>query len=511
MVKTVRGAFVTSKWISLCVFIIPCLLFAILLCLCFFCRPSAEDLAINYYSTNPGIVEFIRSFYQKEGSRYFSFPIVTVICHSRFMLDHYWIIPLTLMFVFWFTLKGVLKSLTDFLDIRVSSGKIFWLSTLLSLAFCSVLFEMSSFFYWMSGSVTYMPSFILFILFIQILLKDLVTDEKKIMPVFFAAIMVFCICGTNEIGLYFLILFLFWCMGLYYSIELKISRILLVSLITALICLILLILPSGVSHRAGNYKLNFPVFHACVVALGYTVRIIFRAVSSPFAWIGFVVAVFAGMHTREFIRSKCNGKILMSPGFLFLTLFIAVLFFYFAIYLFSGELLAPRAQNLIMAFVFSILLFCCYAYGLLQKNADSRFANLSHLPGLPLFLILVMVSSPFAHETIYNAFTGIMYNRVMHERAFAIQQAKTKGRNSVELFPYSEDFAKQGKKTLPPFLLDVLKKKIANYPDWMHFQDPVQDTALYIHYYAEYHHIDTIWFRGVDYERIGLMKYENQR
>ena len=50
-----------------------------------------------------------------------------------------------------------------------------------------------------------------------------------------------------------------------------------------------------------------------------------------------------------------------------------------------------------------------------------------------------------------------------------------------------------------------------NYPDWMHFQDPVQDTALYIHYYAEYQHIDTIWFRGLDYERIGLTKYENQR
>jgi hypothetical protein len=50
-----------------------------------------------------------------------------------------------------------------------------------------------------------------------------------------------------------------------------------------------------------------------------------------------------------------------------------------------------------------------------------------------------------------------------------------------------------------------------NYPDWMHFQDPVQDTALYIHYYAEYHHIDTIWFLGTDYERIGLMTKENQK
>jgi hypothetical protein len=511
MVKTVRGEFVFRKWISLCVLIIPYLLFSILLCLCFFCRPSAEDLAINYYSTNPGIVDFIRTFYLKEGSRYFSFPMVTLICHSRFMLEHYWIIPLTLMLLFWFVLRSALKSWVVFLDLSVSSRMIYWFSTLLSLAFCSVLFEMSSFFYWMSGSVTYMPSFILFILFIQILLSDLTKNEKRRMPVLAAIILVFCICGTNEIGLYFLILFLLWCQGLYYSITQKTSRILMASLITALICLVFLILPSGVSHRAGNYKLNFSAMHAGVVSMGYTVRIIFRAVSSPFAWISFIASVFAGIHTRESVKMKLTGKMLMAPGLLFVVLFIAVLFFYFAIYLFSGELLAPRAHNLIMAFVFSVLIFCCYSYGLLLKNFDSGIADSPLLPILPLFLILVMVSSSFAHETIYNAFTGIMYDRVMHERTHAIQDAKQDGRNSVVLYPYSEDFARQGKKILPPFLQDVLKKKIMNYPDWMHFQDPVQDTALYIHYYAEYQHIDTIWFRGLDYERIGLMKYENQR
>ena len=179
MVKTVQGAFVFRRWISWCVLIIPYLLFAVLLSLCFFCRPSAEDLAINYYSTNPGIADFVRTFYLKEGSRYFSFPIVTLICHSRFMLDHYWILPLMLMLSFWFALKGALKSLVIFLDIPVSSRLVYWFSTVLSLAFCSVLFEMSSFFYWMSGSVTYMPSFILFILFAQILLNDLIRKRKE--------------------------------------------------------------------------------------------------------------------------------------------------------------------------------------------------------------------------------------------------------------------------------------------------------------------------------------------
>ena len=201
----------------------------------------------------------------------------------------------------------------------------------------------------------------------------------------------------------------------------------------------------------------------------------------------------------------------MKPALLVAALFFALLFFYFMIYLFSGELLAPRAHNLIIAFAFSILVFSGWVYGLRLKNLSSGIADFSRLPLFPILLILVMISSPFTHEIIYNAFTGVMYDKVMHGRYLAIEDAKQNGRHSVVLYPYSEDFAKQGKKTLPSFLQGVLKKKIMNYPDWMHFQDPVQDTALYIHYYAEYHHIDTIWFQGKHYERIGLMQYENGR
>jgi hypothetical protein len=511
MIKTMRGSFIFRRWVSWCVLIIPYLFFTILLCLCFFCRPSAEDLAINYYSSNPGIVDFVKNFYQKEGSRYFSFPIVTMICHSRFMLDHYWIIPLALMLLFWLVMKSALKSLVSFLDITVSSRQLYWFSTVVFLAFCSVLFEMSSFFYWMSGSVTYMPSILLFILLVRILLRDTTESKKKISNLLIAVLIVICISGSNEIGLYFLIVFLFWFQVLYYNIERKMSRILLACGLVSIFCLLFLILPSGVSHRAGHYRLNFSVFQSGVVAMGYTLRIIFRAVSSPFAWIVLIASVFAGMHTRESIKIKLTGNLLMNPLTIFALLFVTVLFFYFAIYLFSGELLAPRAQNLIMAFVFCVLIFCCFAYGLAQKNFLTGVIDFYRLPVLSFFLILVMISSPFAHETVYNAFTGIMYDRVMHERILALNHSNRDGLHSVVLHPYSEDFAIQGKKILPPFLQNVLRKKMMNYPDWMHFQDPVQDTALYIHYYAEYHHIDTIRFRGVDYERIGLTKYDNQR
>jgi hypothetical protein len=94
MNKKRRRPDVTRKLISLFTLNLPYLLLTIILLLCFFCRPSAEDFAINYYSMNCRITPFIKAFYLKEGSRYFSFPIITVICHSRFMLDHYWILLL---------------------------------------------------------------------------------------------------------------------------------------------------------------------------------------------------------------------------------------------------------------------------------------------------------------------------------------------------------------------------------------------------------------------------------
>jgi hypothetical protein len=500
-----------QKWISDCLLYLPYLLFFILLLLCFFCRPSAEDLAINYYSTNPGISGFIKSFYLKEGSRYISFPLVTIICHSRFMLEHYWILPLVLMLLFWYILRTAVKFFIRFLNKPISNVWISWLSTILFLTFCSVIFEMSSFFYWMSGSITYLPSFLLFILLVIFLQYVLLLGQPKMIHFAVAILLVFCISGTNEIALYFLILFLIWALCLFYSIKRKLSRILLVCLFAGFICLLFLILPSGISHRAGNYRLNFSVFQAFIVSLGYTARIMFHAVSSPFAWLTMSLAVVAGFHTNDPVKKKLTGRILFAPRLIFPLLCAVVFFFYFMIYLFSGELLAPRAQNLIMTFVFSFLLVCSYSYGLGLDNSFTVVEKFYQNSAFQLLIIIAFISSSFMHETIYNAFTGIIYNRVMKDRTVAIHSAHYKNRQSVVLRPYSEDFAGQGKKMLPPFVYNIMKKKLMNYPDWMHFQDPVQDTALYIHYYAEYHHIDTIWFLGMDYERIGLMVKENQK
>jgi hypothetical protein len=511
MGKKTEDWFVIRKWISFFALYLPYLLLLILLLLCFFCRPSAEDLAINYYSINPGIIGFIKLYYQKEGSRYFSFPLITMICHSRFVLEHYWIVPLSLMGLFWLVLNAAIKSFIHIIHLTVSPGWISWFSTILFLAFCSVIFEMSSFFYWMSGSVTYLPSFILFVLFALVLLQICFRGNQKTIYFPLLVLLVLCISGTNEIALYFLILFLIWIQLLYFSIERKFSGILLACLLTAFLCLIFLVLPSGVSHRAGNYRFRHPVSEAFIISAGYTVRIIFHAVSSAFTWIVMIFAVFAGCFTKEPIKKKIAERILLDPGILFPLICAAILFFYFMIYLFSGEMLAPRAQNLIMAFAFPVLLLCCYSYGLQLNNSFSAFEKFYNSGAVRLLLLFVLISSTFLHETIYNAVTGIIYNRVMKERTNSIQTALRNDRHSVVMHPYSDDFTDQVKRILPTSFNTIIRKKLMNYPDWMHFQDPVQDTALYIHYYAEYHHIDTIWFRGSDYKRIGLMLKENQK
>ena len=42
--------------------------------------------------------------------------------------------------------------------------------------------------------------------------------------------------------------------------------------LVSITCLVFLILPSGVSQRAGHYKVNFSVYQGCIVSIGLHVQ-----------------------------------------------------------------------------------------------------------------------------------------------------------------------------------------------------------------------------------------------
>jgi hypothetical protein len=83
-----------------------------------------------------------------------------------------------------------------------------WASTILLLSLCSVVFEVSSFFYWMSGSITYLLEFILFLFVIPVQLKRFGPTRPRVADFLISGLLIFCIVGCNEIAAYFVVLFL---------------------------------------------------------------------------------------------------------------------------------------------------------------------------------------------------------------------------------------------------------------------------------------------------------------
>ncbi len=409
----------------------------------------------------------------------------------------------------------------------------------LLLAIAAMLFEIPSLFYWLSGSMTYLFSFILFVGLVTILLgaaggKGRMGAGNLVL----CLLLTVCIAGSNEIALYFLVIMLLWGQGVHYSVVGKWYRPINWLLATVLLCLLLIIVPGGTAHRAGNFKMNFSVVTGLFVALEYTVRIFFRAASAPLGWLCLALAYLAGTMGRRDgggakdagnandAGSALAGSIFFNPKIIASIILAAVFVFYFLVYVFSAELLPPRANNLLLCFVFFFLLAVCYSYGIrVRTRRGSGLVLVRSLSGqaiVRVFVFLLLITNSLLFTALQNVVSGSVYKRVMSNREKEIGDAKRAGNHRVMLNRYEKDFDSIGAKTLPGFLrgrfagMDGAEGqggrkgqaggKWSDHPELIHYQDPLADTGLYIHYYAEYHHIDTISYGGIDYPRIGLME-----
>lgn len=507
MVKYRRISYFISRGIQSGLFYVPFLLFIILLSLSFFAGPAAEDLAIYYYDNVLGVKKYISQFYHDNCSRYFSFPVVFMLFNGKYLLEHYYLIALGLFTALWGVLFLFVRVVTGALLVeRISRKWCMWLSMVLLLAICSIMFEMASVFYWISGSMNYLLSFILFVLLAIILLA--VAGKSKLNPaiLFYTVLLAIVTAGTNEITLFFLILSLLWFQSVHYSISGRPGRLVNLLLLVVLVCFIFLIIPGGASHRAGNFKLNFSPTKGILVSIGYTGRNFFQVLSSPMVWLCMVLAGFAGSLTKESIRSRLAGSFFFNPLVLLLCIFLGVSVFYFLIYIFSGELLPPRANDLFLFYIFFFLLIVCFAYAVRSGKRDAFIHDLCRQDAGKLFVFLIFITSPLFYRGIQNVVVGFIYKEVMEKREQEITVARQKGVHKVVLHPYEEDFGVVSGKILPLSLRVEFSRRVDKYPGFIFYQDPLADTGLYIHYYAEYHHIDTIHYLGLDYMRIGLME-----
>src|SRR6185436_19159396 len=104
-------------------------------------------------------------------------------------------------------------------------------------------------------------------------------------------------------------------------------------------------------------------------------------------------------------------------------------------------------------------------------------------------------------QGIQNLFSGYVYNMVLNGRVRAISKAKEEGKRTVQLIPYHEDFQKQVKASAQNKLGRQLLSHVNEWPLLIHYADPLEDTFLYIRYFAACYKIDTIEINGKKFPR----------
>ena len=488
---------------------LPFVLLLVVLSLSFYVRPAAEDLSIHYYDQVYGLSGNIRSFYHNESSRYFSFPLLFVLLDGKFILTHYYLVALILLLSLWAIFFFSTRLLGRILfSIGLAWKTCAWVSAVLLLAICSVLFEPAGILYWISGSMTYLPSFILFGLLLLLLLRAAGRGRMNVPELVFAALLGVAAAGGNEITLFFLLLSLLWIQAGYYSVYGRLWRVVNVLGVIVLLCFIAFIVPGGTRHRAGNFKLNFSIGHGLLVGIGYACRITVRALSSPLVWFCMVLAGYAGSMTALPIRNKLAGSRVFRPWLFLAAVPCVVAFFYFLIYLFSGEILPGRAKDLLLFYLFFLLLAAAFLYGVRSGFGLRLAPDIHKQPVVKLLVLAVFVVTPLSGAIVENIFSGYLYVKVMEKREAAIAASRESGRHTVVLAPYAEDRDAVLRELRAPKPVKEFFARGDGYPSLILYKDPLADTALYIHFYADYQGIDSIGYLGRSYGRTGLEKSE---
>ncbi|HEY4109426.1 hypothetical protein [Puia sp.] len=487
-------------------YIVPFLCFVLLVALSFFTYPSAEDLAVHYNDHLLGVGSYIRLFYQ-ESSRYVSFPLIFFLLDGSFLMEHYFLAALVLLVMWYGVMVLLVRTVTGLLlPEQTGMRRVAWLAMTLLVSGVAVLFQPASVLYWVSGSMIYLLSFLLFLLLLTVLLRVAARGRATGGEWVWALAAAVLVAGTNEITLFFTGIILVWAQLVYREVTGRFLWPAAGMLAVLVVCVVVAVLPGGAANRAGHFGLHFSVGNGVGVAVLYTGRIYYRMITSPLLWLCLVLAGTAGSITRTDIRKRLAGSKWFHPLVCLAPAVPGVAAFYFLIYVFSGELLAPRANGTLELFVLLFLLAACYSWGTRVGETEVLRLVVRREPLVLAFGLLLFIGSGLLSQGVGDLGAGIIYRGILEQRKADIQAAKNRGEHRVVLRSYSTDYSEAVKRRAPGFVQKSLIRRGAAYPRLSFYQDPLADTGLYIHYYAEYYGIDTIDYEGHAYGRVGLIQ-----
>jgi hypothetical protein len=474
------------------VWLLPYLYLCLLIIAAFFAYPTAEDLAIFYNSGKLGTAQYIHDFYATRSGRYGSFPLLFVLASKRFLLEHYFIVPLVLtlaLVVVTFRLLMTVNRLM--MSSTFTNRSVWWAATLCTSCFVSTCFQPSSFLFWISGAMTYSFGLILFLLLLDALIRLNYEAQFGVVNVVLTGLLVTATAGTNETMLLATGALLISLIVLRFVLHKRRPPLNEVYLMMMYVAGAFFFLSSGTADRAHQFKPGADVLHALLYGFLNSLRIVWKVMSDPLNWSFFIVALMAGTHAQHIVPNltKWQRRMLLSGVFLFLWFFCTTITFV------SGEQLPPRANNLLAILLFVGILVAIVSYAAEIGSAVKTIVPDKRLVRAILFVLLLF--NPFLAMLCQNAATGFVFRAVMSERRLAAENIQAQSAKVVIMQRYND--AAEAIIASRGLHQQSLTKTFSVLPPVSVYNDPLADSTFSVNYYASFLHLDTIYYRGNAY------------
>ncbi|GAO41193.1 hypothetical protein [Flavihumibacter petaseus] len=454
---------------------------------CFFQSPTMDDFVGTYLVKHYGYCNGVLTYLRHGNGRFSSIPLFVAISSTRFLVDHYWIVLISGLLALFLTLAQVLKSiLENYTVLKLRGADIYMAGGLALLLLLSCVPEISSFLYWQATVATYQFGLILLLLLALLLFQ--LAPQHSISPTQFLLLVLLKAgaAGANEVTLLYGACFslLVFC---YRPAGSRWSSITLSCLaIDLMICVLVWFIP-GNRERSDGFSMHHQITLSSASAVYRSMQLFAGILSSPVFWISLAALPFAAKYVRPEWKDKwLTQKLLLLPGGLMLV--TMPVFFHFVIRQFGGEVVPPRAENIVVAVSVLGMLLLAFIACVQFPVTINLPPNIPHKFTAVIVLTAILCSSRFFRELPQNLFLLPLHHQIVQDRVTVIRQALQNGRQKVYIAPYKATFQQLLSARMPKVNFG---NELSFPPSFSYFKDDPYNFNI-DYGYAEYYGIDSL-------------------
>ncbi|MGZ5247611.1 MAG: DUF6056 family protein, partial [Flavitalea sp.] len=304
--------------------------------------------------------------------------------------------------------------------------------------------------------------------------------------------------GSNELILFYS-MYLTFLLTLYeFTTNRKFSKLTWLLIGTDILILIAVISIPGAGSRSHDFSAKQSIAFS-IVGAGFRVyQLILHIFSSALFWVVMVFVVWLSKYVNPAISEWVVRR--KKSGLLFdlaLVLF-PVFFFIFFIRHFGGEVVPPRAENIMICI--TVLLFYSAIFLWSVKNLYKQSPSITVAKLFPTdqfinpykyILAFVLLLSPLGYGILQNLLFLPAHKRVLDNRISIIREAKNKDEKSVRIPSYKPLMEQELEKQFGQKGADFFRAEFSIPPSFSYFKDdPNNPSNNYA--YAEFYKIDSM-------------------